>query len=190
MMNSFMYKHPYRKGSGKLTLLALLTSFLFLAIPLAFRPLAAVPVATANGPGALILFGTVYDSGGNTVEGADVTVTVIGGTAAPQDTVSIAGGFYTVTFDLSEWTPGNFVKVVASFGGESGENQTQTTTDLSYQIDVHLAAAIPEFPSILPIVGAAAVMVTIISGWRRPKMRKNPQEKARACDCHLRFTEE
>lgn len=170
-------------------MLALLIPVLLLALPVVIRPVAVVPAGTTAESEPLIIFGTVYDAGGIPVEGADVTVTVMGSYAAPQDTVSITGGFYTVSFFPTDWTTGNTVKVVSSFGGESGENQT-TADSANLQIDVHLVAAIPEFPSILPVVGATAVMVAIISGCRRLEPRIDPQMRPGECPCHLEHTEE
>ena len=170
LMKSFMYVHPHRRGNRGPVMAVVLISLLLLMLALTLRSTIVIRAGTAASDN-LIVFGTVYDSSGNPVELADVTVTVVGSAAAPQSVQSIEEGFYTVTFDMKDWQIGDTVKVVASFGGESGENQT--TAGSAYpEIDVHLVPSIPipEFhdsASVMLTIGAMASLVLLVARRRR-----------------------
>jgi len=168
LMRSFMYGHPHHRGNRRLAIAVVLVSLLLITLAVTLRSTMVIRAGTAAS-GPLIVFGTVYDSSGNPVEGADVTVTVIGSAAPPQSVQSIVGGFYTVTFDMTDWNIGDTVRVVASFGGESGENQT-TAVSVDLEIDVSLVSAIPELhgsASVMLTIGAMAALVVIFSRRRR-----------------------
>ena len=171
LMKSFMYGHPYRRGNRKLAIAVVLISLLLITLAVTLRSTIVLRAGTAAGNDPLIVFGTVNDSSGVPVEGADVIVTVIG-TIVPspsQSTVSIGGGFYTVTFEGKDWNTGDNVKVGASFGGESGENQT-TADSANLEIDVYLVSTIPELHdsvSVMLTVGAMAVLVLLVARRRR-----------------------
>ena len=170
LMRSFMYGHPRRRGGGRLAIAVVLVSLLLLAIALMLRSTIVLRAGTAASA-PLIVTGTIYDSSGNLVEGADVNVTVIRSILPwPSQTyVSIEGGFYVVTFDMTDWQIGDTVKVVASFGGENGENQT-TADSSPLEINVTLVAAIPELhdtASVMLTVGAMAALVILVARRRR-----------------------
>jgi len=170
LMRSFMYGHPHRRGNRRLVIAVVLVSLLLLTLAVMLRSTIVLRAGTAAGVDPLIVFGTVYDSSGNLVEGADVTATVTGTIdPAPSQSTASIGGFYSVTFNGTDWKIGDTVKVVASFGGESGENQT-TADSTSIEIDVHLVSTIPEFhgsASVMLTVGAMAALILLIARRRR-----------------------
>jgi len=170
LMRSFMYRHTHRRGSRKPAMVVVLVALLVLALAMMLRSTVVFRAGTAAADN-LIVFGTVYDSNGIAVEGADVNVTVIGSIVPSpyQLTASIVGGFYTVTFVSTDWQIGDTVKVVASFGGESGENQTTAASE-NLEIDAHLVAAIPELDgpaSVMLTVGGTAALVLLVARRRR-----------------------
>jgi len=170
LMRSFMYGHPHRRGDRRLAIAVVLISLLLLTLAVTLRSTVVLRAGTAASDN-LIVNGTIYDSSGNPVEGADVNVTVIRSILPwPSQTyVSIEGGFYVVTFIMTDWQIGDTVKVVASFGGESGENQT--TADSAYlEINVTLVATIPELhgsASVMLTVGSMTALILLVARRRR-----------------------
>lgn len=166
-----MYGHPHRRGDRRLAIAVILVSLLLLTLVATLRSTIVLRSGTADGITPLIVFGYVNDSSGNPVEGADVTVTVTGtiDPAPSQFTMSIVDGFYSVSFNGTDWNTGDTVKVIASFGGESGENQILADSG-NLEINVTLVATIPELhgsASLMLTVGAMAALVLLVVRRRR-----------------------
>lgn len=167
LTKTFMYKHPCRRRNGKAVLAILLVGSLLAFLPLLLRTEAVVPAKTAE-TSPLIVFGYVYDSTGTLVDGSVVTVTNLDN-GKSLDSDPTIGGFYTVTFDVLDWAMGNRIKITATFGDETGENQSVASSN-AIQIDLHLNAAIPEIPgtaSLLLTVCAIGALIEAFWRWRR-----------------------
>ena len=128
--------------------------------------LAAVPLIADNasaGPGPLVVYGYVYDSGGTPVEGAGVVVEVLESGATLSDTTDSLGR-YDVSFTLSDWDVGDTVETTATFGSLV-DSEIAVASFATLQIDVTFAYAIPEFGSFFGVVVATVLMgsVAVIS---------------------------
>lgn len=129
--------------------------------------LAAVPLMADNaaaGPGPLVVYGFVYDSGGAPLEGADVVVEVLESGATQSDTTDSAGR-YDVSFTLSDWEVDDTVETTATFGSWVESETGVATSATVLQIDITFAYAIPEFGSFAGVVVAMALIgsVAVIS---------------------------
>ena len=123
---------------------------------------------TAPSEDMMIVSGTVYDSGGLPVVGADVNVSMYDGATlrSYQTDVSDSSGVYAATFGPmmggEPWGVGDTILVVADDGECSGTNSTVAGDDLFPEIDVKLTTMIPEFGNLgalVPIVGILGIFM-------------------------------
>ena len=116
--------------------------------------------------------GHVLDSGGSPLKSLTVTVTVKDGNdiRAVQYPITNDSGIYSVTFDQVDWSPGNTLEVSATNGSETATNATDADNYPNQEINVRLAAEVPEFGS--PIVFVLAVSSAIIAVFGSALWRK------------------
>jgi len=181
---TFVYRRPRRKKSRSLFLLLVMALIVVLSVlffqmasvvssPSAPVP-PSVPTRTAAGD-PLIVYGYVYDSLGQPVDGATVDVfmkypdkTTV---RKSYNTISAGGGYYSVTFlDYTEWYPGDFVDVLATYGTETASNLSVPADEFGLQeIDVSFTSfIIPEIgvPLAIPV---SLVIAVVMMGLRRQR---------------------
>jgi hypothetical protein len=117
--------------------------------------------------------GYVRDGGGNPLEGADVTVSMI----KPDTTLRASwtdttdsDGLYITTFAPSEWEVGDTIQVVAEYGLESGSNSVAAADVPIQYVDVTVGTAIPEFSdlgTVASVGGMLAMFLVVFSARRR-----------------------
>ena len=115
--------------------------------------------------------GTVYDSIGNPVAGANVTVKIIRGgstiTTLWYDSTE-SNGLYSVFFGPFDYNTGDTIEVTAKYGGDQATNSTLADSGSLQTVDVHIGSlVIPEFGELLPSplvvvsVGSIALMLVL-----------------------------
>lgn len=141
-----------------------------LLIALSLNPASDGSVA---GPGPLDVRGTVYDSLGSPVAGANVTVKII------HLSITIAtlwydstesNGLYSVWFGMSDWNVGDTIEVTAKYGLDQATNSTVANADPVQAVDVHIGSlVIPEFGGLLlsPLAFASVGSIALILVFRR-----------------------
>ena len=143
------------------------------ALLFVFSFVSTVPSNASAGPFPLVVNGYIYDSVGRTVEGADVTVTILtGGTpVSTRNDVSSSTGAYSTWFDSGDWEVGYDIEVVAVYEGSAPEMETAVAPNAnSIQIDIHFTFEIPEFGAEwgLLVAGLAVGTVAVVAlVWRR-----------------------
>ena len=130
-----------------------------------------------------IVMGTVYDSLGDPVVGADVNVSMYDGATlrSYENDVSDSLGGFVATFGagpgMSPWGVGDTILVVAEYNEESGTNST-TAHDIDdpgilQQINVTIGTVIPEFGDLGTIVPVVGVLGMFMAFFFARKERKN-----------------
>lgn len=157
LMRSFMYRRPNRRIKRSLLFFALLslTVGLLFLIP-SISPRITVTLAET---GPKIISGHVYDSLGQPVQGALVTVTIA---TYSHSFTSGSTGYYMVTFLPSEWTRGDTIEVTATY--ESLIQTNTTTADLSgmQTVDINFLEEIPEVGQIIGLAIAVPAFVLFV----------------------------
>jgi len=117
--------------------------------------------------------GTVFDSIGNPVAGANVTVKIIhgGSTIATlwYDSTE-SNGFYTVTFGFGDWYDLDTIEVTAKYDLDEATNSTVADSGPLQTVDVHIGSLIiPEFGGLLqaPVVVVSVSSTALILVLRR-----------------------
>lgn len=119
-----------------------------------------IPRSVSADAGFVVVDGTVTDSAGRPISGADVVVVMMNGTTTvdTQTYTTDGNGFYTVNLGVNAWEPGFNVISTATFNSvEASDNITVfdfpfVTIDLQYPFEI------PQFGSILGFVAAAALV--------------------------------
>ncbi len=118
--------------------------------------------------------GFVTDSVGNPVQGANVTVDMMSGAtvrATKYYDATLSSGLYSVTFQSSEWDPGNTIVAIATYGIYTNQNSTVAAADPIQYVNVTLAMTIPEFGSVMGLstsfVTMGMVAIVILASRRR-----------------------
>ncbi len=126
------------------------------------------------GGGPKNIRGYVYDSLGNPLAGAQVTVLDVTSTKSLSYDPTEPDGFYTVTFAPSDWNEGDTIQVTASFSGNPDVNTT-TADDKALQfVNVTIyAVTIPEFDDFIhsPITFVSIGMIALFVIVRRRASR-------------------
>ncbi len=125
-----------------------------------------------NAEGAIsskVVYGTVYDSGGLPVAGADVRVEIWGGAWPDADflritksTVTDYSGYYQVTINANYWDPHNSIWVFATDGVYQGQKRVEADAEGAQMVDVNLAEVVPEFNAPLVVVLVSAVGTLLV----------------------------
>jgi hypothetical protein len=169
VMRSFMYTHPVRRWNMKHLLVVLLVVAAVVAVPVSTAVLPARNVTASLFP--KIIDGTVRDLGGIPVPGVNVTVRMYDGAvlkATQFYDATNAAGFYTVTFEMSQWDIGYTITVDVKKDAATGSTSTTANDEAVQTMDVTLGTNIPEFSGYLPVVAAGAVVVIVLAA-RRPR---------------------
>lgn len=114
--------------------------------------------------------GYVWDSIGNDIQGANVTVRMLNG-ATPVKTLyydaTEPDGLYTVTFGPSDWNTGYTIEVTAEFNSVSEINSTVASDSNIQFVNATLAYTIPEFGgglgAVLTVASFLALAVVLVS---------------------------
>ncbi|UCE91289.1 MAG: hypothetical protein JSV90_07720 [Methanobacteriota archaeon] len=127
-----------------------------------------------------IVTGTVYDSGGTPVIGADVNVSMYDGATlrSYQTDVTDSLGMYEASFGFGiggdEWGVNDTILVVAEYGEEIGTNSTVAHAiddpGMLQYVNVTIGTVIPEFGdlgAILPIVGSLGIFMALFFARRK-----------------------
>jgi len=119
-----------------------------------------IPRSVSANAGLSIVHGTVTDSAGRPIEGANVVVVMWNG-ATMIDTTStqtLSNGLYIVNFALDKWAPGFTVNVTATYnqvqtsGGSTVDDLGLATINLQFPFEI------PQFGSMLGFVAAAGLV--------------------------------
>ncbi len=129
-----------------------------------------------------LVYGNVYDLGGQPVIGADVLVEIWGGSwpdrtvlRTSMSTVTGVTGQYEVTIDANYWDPHNTIWVFANDSTYEGETRVEADNTQSQVVDVSLVQVIPEFEA-AGVVGVVVSTAGILVTFRR---RFAPSSRAR-----------
>jgi len=126
---------------------------------------------TTNAGGALadkIIYGYVFDFGGQPVSGAEVLVEIWGGYwpypesfRISQETVADSSGYYEVLIDANYWDPHNTIWVFAASGPYEEDVKAEADAEPDQRVDVALAQVIPEFSSPMAIVSVCVLLALV-----------------------------
>jgi hypothetical protein len=112
----------------------------------------------------LVIYGHVYDSNGDPIEGADVLVENMDTVCTPLTDITDSLGRYDVSFNANDWVEGDTIKTTATYEG-TPESATGVADELAtLEIDIHFTTAIPEFGSltgVLVTMGIVGVIATV-----------------------------
>lgn len=110
--------------------------------------------AYVAGTGPKIVRGYVWDSVGNPVEGANVTVDIMNGPSVRStlNDTSNATGLYSVTFDPSDWYEDDGIEISAELGIYVGTNSTTANAAAAQWVNATMGFVIPEFDSLFGVV--------------------------------------
>ncbi len=167
VMATFLFRHPRRdrKSESRKSLavalfLAVLVGVYLAAVTVA--PLLAMSGQTSAGTGPKAVWGFVYDGTGEGIDDVLVTVTVedpLGAVRATEPYTTFVSGFYTVSFDNTQWFVGDTIVVSAELDGETATNSTVIEGEGEERIDLHF---MPEIPEIDPGMTAAATVSLLV----------------------------
>jgi hypothetical protein len=145
----------FKSGSG----VRIATYLIGCAVLLAFLAM-VIPRGVSANAGPYVVDGTVTDSAGRPIVGADVTVVMKNGltTVDTQTTTTDGDGFYTVDVGHDQWVPGFDVISTATFNSVQVSDNTTVGVDPFATIDLQYPFEIPQFGSILGFVAAAALL--------------------------------
>jgi len=169
LTKSFMYARP-RRRRGPFTIACILfgTALLLLTpLLMANHIISDHAVSAAGGPTRVQ--GHVYDSVGNTVGNAQVTVTFLTSSTSWSGSTDINGYYLSKVFPYDEWQVNEIIEVTATYELVKVTN-TSLAVDLPTQIiNVTLTLVIPEFGTpfcFLLVVGFSifAVVATVRHG--------------------------
>jgi len=127
---------------------------------------------TSPPPPPTNVFGYVWDSDGNPIMGASVTVTDTNTGAVWYLIADIDPGFYMLDLNSNEtgWAVGDTIVVEANYGGATGTNSS-VLSDVYLELDITLGPAIPEFPMVvLPVLGVIAIAAVASLSRRRTEL--------------------
>ena len=145
----------------------LVAGLLAAAITVAPSANVSVRLETDSSDQITVVTGTVYDSGGSPVIGAEVNVSMYDGETLRsyyQDTTT-SDGNYTATFGPlmgAPWGVGDTILVVAEDGEYTGTNSTTAQECPLQYVNVTLSTVIPEFGelgSLVPIAGVLSIFM-------------------------------
>ena len=141
-----------------------------LLIALSLNPASDRSVAS---PGPKTVRGNVYDSIGNPVAGANVTVKIIhgGSTIATlwYDSTE-SNGWYSVFFGTNDWNEGDTIEVTAKYDLDQATNSAVADSGPLQTVDVHIGSlVVPEFGGLLqaPLVVVSVSSIALILVLRR-----------------------
>lgn len=145
----------FKSGSG-----ARIAAFIIACAVLVAGLAMIMPRSVSANPGPYLVDGTVTDSAGRPINGANVVVVMMDGTTL-VDTVAgttDVNGFYTLTLATNLWVPGFNVTSTATFNSVQVSDNTTVGVDPFATIDLQYPFEIPQFGSILGFVAAAALV--------------------------------
>jgi hypothetical protein len=118
--------------------------------------------------------GHVLDSSGNPLASSIVMVTIKDGSdiRAVQYPTTSASGIYSVTFEQTVWSPGNTIEVSVTNGSETALNSTDADNYPNQEINLQLAAEIPEIGSPIMLVFAVASAMIAVFGYALSRKRR------------------
>lgn len=177
LMDSFMYVRP--KKARRIRLFRHVIPVLLIAILLATLSghHSSGGIGESSAAGMMkIIRGQVYDSLGQPVVGANVTVTItyISGTRGTHWNITGSSGYYIVTFPDSENVmAGDTINVTARYESLQRTEMSIVDDQFLQTIDVSFLEVIPEFGGMTGIV--VAVCVSILAASRLGRKKKvNP----------------
>lgn len=117
--------------------------------------------------GPKVVNGTIFDSGGHPITGADVAVSVYNKTTHIQTgptltTTTDDDGFYFVTVDPGNWDVGDKIDVVASFNSAQTNNSAKADSNPTQEINVQFPLGIAQFGSLIGL-GVSAGLVAVVA---------------------------
>jgi len=171
LMSSFMYKHPHKDHSKAFAIGVAAVAVLFFSLPLLVPPCASdqPSVGSIAATTPKIVEGHAYDSLGQPVDGASVSVTMkhSGGGSTTKYYTTVSGGYYMVTFTKDEWNVNDLIDVVATYDSETASSLDNLADSSGLQtIDVYFSVPIPEFSGMSGVIvatGLCASMVLFLS---------------------------
>jgi hypothetical protein len=106
------------------------------------------------GTGPKTVQGYVWDSEGNIVQGANVTVNIMNGAVirSTLNNLTSSAGLYRVTFGPSDWYEDDGIEISAKYGIYTGTNSTTADATPAQFVNATLGFVIPEFDSLLGVV--------------------------------------
>ena len=111
--------------------------------------------------------GYVWDSVGNLVNGADVTVNIMQGAVIRSTLTDVtdSAGFYSVLFPADQWDVGDTIEVFASFSGDTTlPNSTAATSANVQWVNVTADFLIPDFGSATGLLISGTLLGAIAVG--------------------------
>jgi len=111
--------------------------------------------------------GYVWDSVGNLVNGADVTVNIMQGAVIRSTLTDVtdSAGFYSVLFPADQWDVGDMIDVAATFSGSpSNPNSTAATSANVQWINATLLIEIPDFGSATGLLISGTLLGAVAVG--------------------------
>jgi hypothetical protein len=153
-----------------LSVAVLLTISVFATAPTSKekRPRSGAPAVVSDipAPPGFVICGYTYDSVGAELPNCDVEIThEKTGNFTTVNSGSLA--FYSVFPPWPDMLVGDLIKVTATSGSLTGENESAIPSGPNMEMNVTLSAAIPEFPILmLPITGTI-VLIAVMDLMRR-----------------------
>lgn len=180
-MNSFMYVHPVRdRKKENIAVMIALSATLFMVPVVAALFVTPATIVSAQNSGLKIMSGTITDSMGSPVVGANVNVSMYDATTSVWVSsllyTTLSSGFYTVTFGGmggAAWEIGDRVVATATLGPDTGSNEAIADAEPVQTIDVTMGAVIPEFSAPIGVTGAAVFVCLLffVTRGRRSRMQ-------------------
>jgi hypothetical protein len=167
-----MYVRPRRRRKPFAGVWVLLGTALFLLTPLLMANHSISDNNASAAPGPTRVQGHVYDSIGNTVYNAQVTVTFLASSASWSGSTDINGYYQSRSFAPSEWSLDETIEVTATYDLVPATNTSLAMNSVTQIINVTLSLVIPEFGTsfgFLPVVGFS--MFVVIVAVRREHLR-------------------
>ena len=145
----------FKSGSG-----ARIATYLIACAVLVAGLAMIMPRGVSADAGLVAVDGTVTDSAGRPISGADVVIVMMNGTTTVDTTTwtTDVNGFYTVSFAANIWEPGFNVISTATFNSVQVFDNTTVGADPFVTIDLKFPFEIPQFGSILGFVAAAGLV--------------------------------
>jgi hypothetical protein len=129
-----------------------------------------LPTSSTASTTSKVIYGYVWDSAGNPLVGADVTLNMKRPDTSIRTTLTdetLSGGQYLVTFNPGEWEIGDTVEIISNYMGnmESNETESPLTNDTPQYLNVSYEFEIPEFGSAtgLLITGGLLGVVAVVA---------------------------
>jgi len=123
-----------------------------------------MPRGVSANIGPYVVSGTVTDSAGRPISGADVVAVMKNGTTTVDSQSFKTGGdgVYSITLATDMWKPGFTVTSTATFNSAQVSSTITVTDDPFPTINLQFPFEIPQFGSVLGFV-AAATLVGIVA---------------------------